>query len=98
MSPHDMFPGITTLQFLSAPSCRAGRMRFGFPVDALSSCETGLHFARKRYGEFSECVAVGLAGADAHGVVDRRDKNLAIADLAGPGAAGDDVDDLVGDV
>src|SRR5215471_18565644 len=43
-------------------------------------------------------VLVGLAGADAQHVIDRRDENLAVADLAGAGARGDDVDDLVGDI
>src|SRR5262245_8178344 len=47
---------------------------------------------------FSERVAVGLAGPDAHRVVDRRDENLAIADLAGARALRNDVDHLVGNV
>src|SRR3954469_20427901 len=46
---------------------------------------------------FLERVLVGLAGADAQHVVDRRDENLAVADLPGAGARGDDVDHLVGD-
>src|SRR5262249_51891159 len=38
---------------------------------------------------------VGLAGADAHGVVDAVDEDLAVADLAGLGGSYDGVDDLV---
>src|SRR3984957_14812206 len=43
-------------------------------------------------------VAGGFAGADPQRVVDRRDENLAVADLAGAGAGGNDLDRLVGDV
>ena len=38
--------------------------------------------------------AVGLAGADADGLVDRGDKNLAVADLPGVGGAADGLDVL----
>ena len=40
-------------------------------------------------------VGVGLAGADAHRLIDRGDENLAVADLAGLGGADDGVDHLV---
>ena len=43
----------------------------------------------------SERVGVGLAGADAHGLIDRRDEDLAVADLAGLGGVGDGFDHLV---
>src|SRR5712671_1431242 len=45
-----------------------------------------------------ERVAVGFAGPDPQGVIDRRHKNLAVADLAGARARGDDVHRLVGKV
>src|ERR1700722_16644290 len=43
----------------------------------------------------SNRVAVGLAGADAHRVVDRADEDLAIADLAGLGRGQDGGDHFV---
>src|SRR4051812_4163798 len=43
----------------------------------------------------SEGVAVGFTGADAEGVVDRGDEDLAVADLPGACAGGDDIDRLV---
>src|SRR5476651_2531935 len=39
----------------------------------------------------------GFAGADAHGFIDGEDKNLAVADLAGPGGRDDGVDSFPGD-
>src|ERR1700730_565543 len=39
--------------------------------------------------------SVGLAGADAHGVVERDYEDLAVTDLAGLGRAGDRLNDLV---
>src|SRR4051812_24053556 len=39
---------------------------------------------------------VGFAGADADGVVDIPDEDLAVADLPGLGSRGDGIDDLVG--
>ena len=45
-----------------------------------------------------ERVAVGFAGADAQRMVDRRDEDLAVADLPGTRVRGDDLDRLVGDV
>src|SRR5690349_7864334 len=42
----------------------------------------------------SEGVAVGFAGADANGLLDRRDEDLAVTDLAGPGCGGDRLDHL----
>src|SRR6185312_11872848 len=44
----------------------------------------------------SERRGVGFAGADAHGVVEAEDENLAVADLAGLGGARDGRDHLVG--
>src|SRR6201991_3029697 len=46
----------------------------------------------------SQRVAVGFAGADAPGVIDRGDENLAVADLAGARGRGDDLHRLVGEV
>src|ERR1700730_11213707 len=43
-------------------------------------------------------VAVGFAGPDPQGVIDRRHEDLAVADLAGAGARGNDPDRLVGEV
>src|SRR3984893_19416606 len=45
-----------------------------------------------------ECVAVGLAGADPQRVIDRRHEYLPVADLAGAGAGGDDLNRLVGEI
>src|SRR5580704_10891947 len=45
-----------------------------------------------------ERVAVGLAGADPKRMIDRRHEDLAVADLAGARARGDDVDRLAGEV
>jgi len=42
-----------------------------------------------------ECCGVALAGADAHGVIEAKHEDLAVADLAGLGGAGDGADDLV---
>src|SRR5260370_39035321 len=42
-------------------------------------------------------VAVGLAGADAQGVIDRRHEDFSVADLAGARIGGDDLDRLVGE-
>src|SRR5512141_922547 len=44
---------------------------------------------------FLKCVGVGFAGADTHGVFERRDENLTVADLAGLGGGGDRLRDLV---
>src|SRR5436190_4486495 len=41
-------------------------------------------------------IAIGLAGANAHRVLDLDHENLAVADLAGFGRAGDRLDDAVG--
>src|ERR1700716_3776885 len=43
-------------------------------------------------------VAVGFAGPDPQGVVDRRHEDLAVADLPGAGARGNDPDRLVREV
>src|SRR5215207_5464230 len=56
---------------------------------------------RRRASNFrdvSERVAVGLAGADSQGVVDRRDEDLAVADLPGTRVRGNDLDRLLDDV
>ena len=45
-----------------------------------------------------ECVAVGFAGANSQGVIDRRHENLAVANLSGARARRNDIDRLVGDV
>jgi hypothetical protein len=45
-----------------------------------------------------ERVAVGLAGPDPQRVIDRRHEYLAVADLAGARAGGDDLDRLVGEI
>src|SRR6266403_309023 len=52
----------------------------------------------RRSYENLECVAVGFAGPDPQRVVDRRHKNLAVTDLAGARARGDDVHRLVGKI
>src|ERR1043166_7775371 len=46
-------------------------------------------------GAGSECRNVGLAGADAHGVVESHDEDLAVADLAGLGRRRDRLDGLL---
>src|SRR5262245_11636889 len=43
----------------------------------------------------SDGAVVGFAGADAHGVLDWRDEDFAIADLAGAGGAHDGLNGLV---
>src|SRR5690242_599956 len=43
-----------------------------------------------------ERVAVGLAGANAHCLLNRYDKDLAVADLAGLGGGADRLDHAVG--
>src|SRR5438445_10812948 len=53
---------------------------------------------RLEFGDASERVAIGLAGADSQGVVDRRDEDLAVADLPGTRVRGNDLDRLLGDV
>src|ERR1700694_362912 len=45
-----------------------------------------------------EGVTVGFAGPDPQGVIDRRHEYLAVADLAGARAGGDDVNRLVGEI
>src|SRR5881398_1736575 len=45
-----------------------------------------------------ERVAVGFAGPDPQRVIDRRHEYLAVADLAGAGTRGDDVNRLLGEV
>src|SRR5258708_27814079 len=47
--------------------------------------------------EILERVAVGFAGPDPQRVIDRGHEDLAVANLAGAGARGDDVDGLVGE-
>src|SRR5438445_4246738 len=49
-------------------------------------------------GRGSECLRIGLAGADAHGAVEGRDEDLTVADLAGFGRVDDGFHDLVGPV
>jgi len=56
-------------------------------------CRTRSEF-RKRL----QRVAVGFAGADAQGVIDRRHEDLAVADLAGACVRGDDLDRLVREI
>src|SRR6266849_668574 len=46
----------------------------------------------------SERVGVGLAGADAHRVLEIEHEDLAVADLAGLGGGGDRLDQFVGPV
>src|ERR1700730_10696661 len=46
----------------------------------------------------SERVAVGLAGPDPQGVIDRRHEYLAVTDVAGARARGDDFNRLVGEI
>ena len=46
----------------------------------------------------SERVGVGFAGADAHGVIERKDEDLSVADLSCLGGADDRFDGLVDDV
>src|SRR5688572_30567730 len=53
---------------------------------------------RAWHNNSSERVGVGLSGADAQRMVDRRDKDLAVADLPRPRARGDDLDRLVGEL
>ena len=45
-----------------------------------------------------ECVAIGLAGPDPQGAIDWRHEYLAVADLAGAGARGDDFNRLVREI
>src|SRR5258705_9397094 len=45
-----------------------------------------------------ERFAVGFAGADPQGVIDRRYEDLAVADLSGACAGGDDLHRLVGEI
>src|SRR5512140_2308273 len=45
-----------------------------------------------------ERVAVGFAGPDPQRVIDRRHEYLAVANLSGAGAGGNDLDRLVGEV
>src|SRR5215211_5576906 len=49
----------------------------------------------ERMGRGLERRGIGLAGADADGLVEAEDEDLAVADLAGFGRNGDRVDDLV---
>src|SRR3954465_14232864 len=51
-----------------------------------------------QFSDNSERVAIGLASADSQGMVDRRDEDLAVADLPGTRVRGDDLDRLLGDV
>src|SRR6476619_1765967 len=53
---------------------------------------------RLQFSDGLERVAIGLARADSQGVVDRRDEDLAVADLPGTRVRGNDLDRLVGDV
>src|SRR5258708_2617170 len=55
-------------------------------VMVVSSCPMACGLQRR---------SVGLAGADAHGVVERDYEDLAVTDLAGLGRAGDRLNDLV---
>src|ERR1700709_2058057 len=52
----------------------------------------------RKMREASERVAVGFAGANPQGVIDRRHEDLAVADLAGARAGSDDLDRLVGEI
>ncbi len=47
------------------------------------------------FSKRSDRADAGLAGADAHGLVEVVDKDLAVADLAGFGSAGNHIDYLV---
>src|SRR5438093_842656 len=53
---------------------------------------------RLEFSDASERVAIGLAGADSQGVVDRRDEDLAVADLPGTRVRGNDLHRLLGDI
>src|SRR4051812_28859654 len=50
---------------------------------------------RDRCGMRLQRCGVGLAGADAHGLVERDNEDLAVTDLAGLGRAGDRLNDPV---
>src|SRR5687767_11566537 len=50
-----------------------------------------------RGGRASERVLAGLAGADAHHLLERRDEDLSVADLAGPSGRLDGFDDAFDD-
>src|ERR1700694_4126995 len=58
----------------------------------------GVVARERRSCEILKRVAVGFAGPDPQRVIDRRHKNLAVADLAGARARGNDVNRLVGKV
>src|SRR6185312_12391695 len=79
-------------------AARKERARIFFPACS-SLMDPSLGPIAGEYFEVSlERVAVGFTGADAQRVVDRRHENLAVADLAGACAAGDDLYRLVGEV
>src|SRR5262245_63563629 len=55
----------------------------------------GLTPVARRLSAGSESCDVGLAGADAHGGVEREDEDLSVPDLPGLGRGGNGVDGLV---
>src|SRR5258708_8074589 len=59
---------------------------------------SGVVAGRDGSAEILERVAVGFAGPDPQRVIDRGHEDLAVADLAGAGAGGDDVDGLGGEL
>src|SRR5262245_13735996 len=55
----------------------------------------GLTPVARRLSAGSECCGVGLAGADAHGGIEREDEDFSVPDLTGLGGCGAGVDGLV---
>src|ERR1700682_5735235 len=70
-----------------------------FPRTVWRLCRPGVVAGRARnFRKRLQRVAVGFAGADAQGVIDRRHEDLAVPDLAGACVGGDDRDRLVREV
>src|SRR5262249_28076318 len=59
------------------------------------STASKVYTAKSKCGGRSDRAVVGLAGAHADGVLDRRDEDLAVADLPRAGGANDGLDGLV---
>src|SRR5690606_2524299 len=70
----------TIIQAVSALSTVAARALLAKPMDPSKTISAESFFI----GDPSlDCVCIGLAGADAHGLFQIEDENLAIADLPG---------------
>jgi hypothetical protein len=69
-------------------------LRTAFPA----SLPGAMQVLQSEVQQFLQRVAIGFAGPNSQGVIDRRHEDLAVTDLPGAGAGANDLDRLVGEI